>query len=212
MSGASLLEDYYEAYWERELVTMQNDPLAATRLRLLREDLAGSGASSALDVGCGTGTVVGALAADGLRATGMDVSARAIELASAAHPGCRFVHSGVETVPWPVEPGSVDVVVAFEVIEHLLQPELLLEGARDALATGGRLALTTPYHGRAKNVVLALTSFERHFAVNGDHIRFFTDAALESSLERAGFAVDRVCHFGRFRPLWAGVYVSGRKR
>jgi hypothetical protein len=72
--------------------------------------------------------------------------------------------------------------------------------------------LTTPYHGRAKNVALALLCFDKHFAVNGDHIRFYTDAALRSSLERAGFVVERVRHFGRFWPLSAGVFVSARKR
>jgi SAM-dependent methyltransferase len=142
----------------------------------------------------------------------MDISARAVELAAATHPECEFVQHGVEELPWPVAGGSVDVVVAFEVIEHLLQPTRLLEGARDALVPGGRIALTTPYHGRAKNIALALTSFDEHFAVNGDHIRFYTDAALRSSLERTGFAVERIRHFGRAWPLWAGTFVSARKR
>jgi 2-polyprenyl-3-methyl-5-hydroxy-6-metoxy-1,4-benzoquinol methylase len=212
MSTASVLQRYYDEYWDREQITMLNDPLAAMRLRFLREALAGSGAETALDVGCGTGRVVSALAAEGVHATGMDLSARAVELAEAAHPGCDFVQHGVEALPWPVADGSVDVVVAFEVIEHLLQPERLLQGARDALASNGRLVLTTPYHGRAKNIALALSSFDKHFAVNGDHIRFYTDAALRSSLERAGFVVERVRHFGRVWPLWAGVFVCARKR
>jgi 2-polyprenyl-3-methyl-5-hydroxy-6-metoxy-1,4-benzoquinol methylase len=210
--SARTLDHYYDEYWERERLTMLNDPLAATRLRLLREVLSGSLVETALDVGCGTGHVVSALAADGLHATGMDISSRVVELAAAAHPGCEFVQHGVEDVPWPVADGSVDVVVAFEVIEHLLQPARLLYGARDALTPGGRLVLTTPYHGRAKNIALALSSFDKHFAVDGDHIRFYTDAALRSSLERAGFAVERVEHFGRFWPFWAGAFVCARKR
>ena len=210
--SAGTLDHYYDEYWERERITMLNDPLAETRLRLLREAIAGSRAETALDVGCGTGHVVSALAADGLRATGMDVSARAVELAAAAHPDCEFVQHGVEALPWPVEDASLDLVVAFEVVEHLMQPRRFFEGARDALAPGGRLVLTTPYHGRAKNMALALSSFDKHFAVDGDHIRFYTDAALRSSLERAGLVVERIRHFGRFWPLWAGVFVTARKR
>ncbi len=210
--SASDVRDYYEAYWRRDELAVYADPLAKRRLALLREDVVRSGARRVLDVGCGEGGVVSALHGDGLDALGMDVSAAAVARATATHPACRFVRHGVEELPWPVEPGSLDLVASFEVIEHLLQPNLLLEGARDALAPGGRLALTTPYHGRAKNVVLALTAFDRHFAVDGDHIRFFTDAALRASFERAGFAIERICHFGRFWPLWAGVYVLGRKR
>ena len=210
--SSSEVREYYESYWRRDELATYEDPHAERRLSLLREDLSRSGGHRVLDVGCGEGRVVSALHGDGLDVVGMDVSETAVARAAAAHPECRFVRHGVEQLPWPVERGSLDLVVSFEVIEHLLQPERLLEGARDALATGGRLALTTPYHGRAKNVVLALTSFDRHFAVDGDHIRFFTDAALRRSLERAGFVVDRIRHFGRFWPLWAGVYVSGRKR
>jgi len=104
------------------------------------------------------------------------------------------------------------VVVAFEVLEHLLRPGALIEGAREALRPGGHVALSTPYHGVSKNVVLSLVAFDRHFAPEGDHIRFFTDGALERLLNANGFAVERIRHFGRFAPLWAGVFLWARKR
>jgi len=98
------------------------------------------------------------------------------------------------------------------VVEHLLQPRALVEGARQALRAGGHLALSTPYHGRLKNVVVSLAAFDHHFATEGDHIRFFSDGALRRLLETCGFEVEWIRHFGRFAPLWAGVFVWARKR
>ena len=72
---------------------------------------------------------------------------------------------------------------------------------------GGGLALTTPYHGRLKNLAIAAVGFDRHFAVEGDHVRFFSDRSLRRLLEETGFDVVRVEHFGRVRWLWAGAFV-----
>jgi SAM-dependent methyltransferase len=43
-----------------------------------------------------------------------------------------------------VKKGSVDVVTAFEVIEHLAQPSMLLKQAKQVLKPQGFLCLTTP--------------------------------------------------------------------
>lgn len=48
-------------------------------------------------------------------------------------------------------------------------------GCRDALAPGGLMAVSTRYHDRVKNVALALRAYGRHYHVEVQHIRFFTD-------------------------------------
>jgi 2-polyprenyl-3-methyl-5-hydroxy-6-metoxy-1,4-benzoquinol methylase len=206
------LQEFYDEYWARDAPSPLSDPLTSTRLRLLKKALAGTPATRFLDAGCGTGTVVAALAADGLDVSGIDISHGAIDLAARAHSECRFAAHSVEDLPWPVEDASLDAIAAFEVIEHLQRPRRLLEGAWAALRPGGHLALTTPYHGLLKNLAIALLAFDRHFAVEGDHTRFFTDQALRRLLEETGFHVERVTHFGRCPGLWAGVFVWARKR
>jgi 2-polyprenyl-6-hydroxyphenyl methylase/3-demethylubiquinone-9 3-methyltransferase len=156
--------------------------------------------------------VVAALAGDGIPAVGIDVSARAVAIASERHRDHRFVRHAAEDLPWPVAPGTIDLVVSFEVIEHVLRPRRLLEGAYEALRPGGHLALTTPYHGLLKNLAVSAFAFDRHFDVEGDHIRFFSDQALRRLLGATGFDVLRLEHFGRFRRLWAGVFVWARRR
>ena len=201
--------DYYEAYWRAEAPGPLADPFADVRLRLLQEELARIDAQRILDAGCGTGALVGRLVREGYEARGIDVAESAL---ARAKPGLALERHSVERLPWPVEPESQDVVVSFEVIEHLLHPRRLLEGARAALRTGGHVALSTPYHGLVKNLALALTGFERHFHVEGEHVRFFTDRALTALLAETGFTVERLRHYGRVAPLWAGTFVWARKR
>jgi 2-polyprenyl-3-methyl-5-hydroxy-6-metoxy-1,4-benzoquinol methylase len=205
------LREYYEEYWSRDDPSPLKDPLAPTRIALLRKEL-GRADRRILDAGCGPGTLVGEFGRDGFETIGFDISQRVIDVASQRHPSARFIRHSAEELPWPVEPASQDIVVAFEVIEHLLRPRSLIEGAREALRPGGHIALSTPYHGVLKNIVVSLVAFDRHFAAEGDHIRFFTDGALERLFSSNGFQVKRIRHFGRVAPLWAGVFVWARKR
>lgn len=206
-------EQYYDEYWRRDRPSPLEDTLAPERLRILRHwlgpDVEGW---RALDAGAGGGDTVAALTALGIDVSGMDVSSEATELATKRNPGLPFFTHSVEEPPWPVEPGSLDLVVTFEVIEHLLRPRRLLEGAAHALRPGGRLALTTPYHGLAKNLALAVAAFDRHFAVEGDHIRFFSDRALRQLAEEEGFRVERIVHYGRRSPFSAGSFLCGIRR
>ncbi len=204
------VERFYDEYWQRDSPLPCTDPLTPTRVERLRRVLPAK--ARVLDVGCGSGDLVALLASEGHEAVGMDVSARAVELASSRHPEATFLRHAVEALPWPVEAGNFDAVVSFEVLEHLLRPRRLLEGARTALRSGGGLALTTPYHGLVKNVAIAVTAFDRHFAVEGEHLRFFSDRALRRLLDDTGFEVVRLEHFGRVRWLWADVFAWARTR
>ncbi len=211
MTGARPAEEYYDEYWSGDAPPPLDDPLRGERARLLAPRLERAGARTVLDAGCGAGALVAELTAGGLTVTGLDVSGRAIEAATRAHPECHFVRHSLEQVPWPVDRAAFDVVVSFEVIEHLLRPRRLLEGAHEALRPGGHLALTTPYHGLLKNLAVTVLAFDRHFAVEGDHVRFFSDAALRRLLAETGFEVVSLAHFGRFFGLWAGVFVWARR-
>jgi 2-polyprenyl-3-methyl-5-hydroxy-6-metoxy-1,4-benzoquinol methylase len=203
-------QEYYEEYWSRSEPPPLGDPLAPGRLELLRTLLSSVRAERILEAGSGAGDLVAALAGDGYDAMGLEVSEQAVELAASRHPEQRFVRHSVEELPWPVEPGSFDAVVSFEVIEHLLRPRRLLEGAREALSPGGHFALSTPYHGLLKNLVLVLSRFDRHFDVEGDHVRFFSDRALRDLLADTGFEVVRIHHLGRAAGLWSNSLVWAR--
>ena len=97
-----------------------------------------------LDAGCGAGYGSAELAQAADSVVGVDRAAEAIEFARASYglPNLRFEQASCEALPHPG--GSFDLVVAFEVIEHLDHwREFLLE-ARRVLAPAGQLVISTP--------------------------------------------------------------------
>lgn len=166
-----------------------------------------------LDIGCGNGALTASLAKRGASVTGMDLSESGIALAKAAHPDVRFEVGSVYD-DLHARFGAFDRVVALEVIEHLYDPRAFLRRAFEALKPGGRLVLSTPYHGYLKNLALAVSGkLDAHFTVlwDGGHIKFFSWPTLRTLLGEAGFVDLRFRGTGRLPGLWKSMLVAGRR-
>jgi 2-polyprenyl-6-hydroxyphenyl methylase/3-demethylubiquinone-9 3-methyltransferase len=207
------MKDYYEKYWAREMpppATDRDAPKRASILWGLAAKFVTPGAR-VVECGSGQGDIVAAAEERGYEAVGFEISDVAISIARRRHGTCEYIRHSAEVIPWPFPDQSADLVVSFEVIEHLVAPNQLLKGAFQVLRPGGYLAVTTPYHGLAKNLALSIRGFDRHFDVEGEHLRFFTDAALARMFVDAGFVRPRFYHFGRCWSLWSGVFVWAQK-
>ncbi len=97
-----------------------------------------------LDIGCGAGYGSAELARTALAVTGADVSAEAVEFAQAHYggPTLRFERASAAALPHP--DASFDLVVAFEVIEHLEDWQVFLCEARRVLVPSGQFIVSTP--------------------------------------------------------------------
>jgi ubiquinone/menaquinone biosynthesis C-methylase UbiE len=97
-----------------------------------------------LDAGCGTGYGSAELAQSAATVTGVDISADAIEYASASYPipSLRFLESSCIAMSLPAE--SFDLVVAFEVIEHLADYRAFLNECARVLTRDGLLIVSSP--------------------------------------------------------------------
>lgn len=207
------MKEFYDTYWTKEHPPPTVDPLTPQRLDLLWSLTAAlpEPPRRMLDCGSGEGHLVAAAMERGLEAEGIEISGQALDRSRATKPDLRIHSHSVEERPWPVPDERFDLVTSFEVIEHLVRPRELLLGAFGALRPGGYLALSTPRHGLLKNLALVAFAFDRHFDVDGGHIRFFSDQALGRLLTETGFEVRRMAYFGRHWPLWADVFVWARK-
>jgi 2-polyprenyl-3-methyl-5-hydroxy-6-metoxy-1,4-benzoquinol methylase len=108
--GYDLMAEQYLAAKDSE------DPLALTAL----EDLASllPREAAVLDLGCGAGVPVTRWLADrGFAVTGVDVSARQLDLARTYVPGATFIKADMTEVTFA--PDSFDAVVAFHSIIHV---------------------------------------------------------------------------------------------
>ncbi|HEX5226475.1 MAG TPA: methyltransferase domain-containing protein [Bryobacteraceae bacterium] len=97
-----------------------------------------------LDAGCGTGYGSAELAQSGAEVVGVDVAPEAIEYARGSYPipGLRFVESSCTSVPFP--PESFDLLVAFEVIEHLADYRAFIDECGRVLTRDGLFIVSSP--------------------------------------------------------------------
>jgi ubiquinone/menaquinone biosynthesis C-methylase UbiE len=109
--------------------------------RILSERLSLPSSGSVLDIGTGTGIVLGALAPTAARLTGCDRSMGMIGVARARVPAARFVAADATTLPF--RDASFDAVSASFVLSHLGDPEAGLREVRRVLKPGGRFAMTS---------------------------------------------------------------------
>ncbi len=95
------------------------------------------------------------------------------------------VKSGMLPDGIPFKPGSFDIVVAFDVIEHVERDVESLAKLREQLAPGGRLMMTVP----------ALPWLWSRHDVSHHHFRRYTRSQLNATLRRAGLEPVRITYF-----------------
>jgi 2-polyprenyl-6-hydroxyphenyl methylase/3-demethylubiquinone-9 3-methyltransferase len=176
--------------------------------------LRAGGARVVLDVGCGDGAFARSLGARGFEVYGCDASASGIAIASKRDPARFSIGSAYDDLTKLFEGRPhFDAIVAVEVIEHLYAPREFLQRVRQALAPGGLLVLTTPYHGYLKNLAIALSGrMDAHFSAlwDGGHIKFWSRKTLSHLLREQGFSKIVFEGAGRLPLLWRAMVMSGR--
>lgn len=199
-----------EFVWDTEEHTEVHGYVAAPIIGSLRQ----ARAQTVLDLGCGNGALTGRLALEGFTATGLDHSQSGIDIAARRHPRARFERHDVSEPLASHHAGRYDAVIAVEVIEHLLLPRRLLQGASLALKPGGLLVVTTPFHGYWKNLALALTGrFDAHWHPLRDygHVKFFSRDTLSQLIQEQGFMAIRLSTVGRIPPLARSMIATAAK-
>lgn len=174
---------------------------ADLHLRTLAEDYAPVGLLEmavapprrALDVGCfrgGTGRWLRERF-PGVAVTGIEAMERAAALARPAYE--RVIARRFEDIDLAAE-GLVDfdLIVAADVLEHMVNPWRALERLRGGLATGGTLLVSLP-NVRNLTILEDLRAGRWPYAGAGildvSHLRFFTRASAAAMLEETGWRI-----------------------
>lgn len=97
-----------------------------------------------LDAGCGAGYGSAELADVAERVTGIDIAPEAVAYARAHYALPKLSFEQASCTALPFADGAFDLVVAFEVIEHLENWREFLAEVRRVLAPSGQLIVSTP--------------------------------------------------------------------
>lgn len=132
-------------------------------------------AQSLLEIGCGTGNVLAAIARrTSMRLAGSDAHASGLAFAARQAAGAELLQMDARRIPYRDE---FDVVGAFDVIEHIGEDEQVLREMFAACRPGGGILVTVPQHGW-------LWSYRDVFA---RHRRRYARRDLLRKIEAAGF-------------------------
>jgi SAM-dependent methyltransferase len=132
----------------------------------------------ALDIGAAGGGNTRVMRDRGWRATAVDYSAEAVEVARGR--GLDAMRADARDLP--VASGSMDLVVAFDVLEHIDEDHLVAQEIARVLRPGGTALIAVPCD-------MALWS--AHDEAVG-HVRRYTRASLAGVVAKSGLAIDRM--------------------
>ena len=149
-----------------------------------------------LDVGCGAGLLTEAMAGEGARVTGIDLSPELIDVAQLhmLESGRQAEYRVVSAEELAVErPGTYDVVTCMEMLDHVPDPASVLRACFALLAPGGIMIVAT-LNRTLKALALAKIGAEYVLrwipAGTHDWKQFLTPQELRSFLEGHPFDIE----------------------
>lgn len=125
-----------------------------------------------IEFGCATGAAANLLADFGFNVYSTDISGYAVRLAKKHYPDIKFSLQDMQELF--TRDRNFDIVVAFDVVEHLKDPMIALMNAHKILKPGGTIILTTP-------------NDYKHMSNDPTHINVKKPEAWKKILKRVGF-------------------------
>lgn len=137
-----------------------------------------------LDVGCALGSLLETAREYGFKAEGIDISDFAVkQCRKLGLPAIRAIITDIK------KKNHYDIITAFEVIEHELNPVLTIKTIYKLLKKNGLLVMTVPNSGTLINKIMGPYWFGYR---NKEHLFHFTVDSLQLLLEKGGFKKIRI--------------------
>lgn len=145
-----------------------------------------------LDLGCGSGALLGRLAGRAGYRVGVELSPAA---ARAAAEVADEVLNRPVTDDLPLTPGSFDVVVCADILEHVFEPAAVLSTAAHLCRPGGAVVVSVPnvafWQARLR-LLLGVWRYEPSGLFDSGHVRFLTRETLLAMVAECGLSAGRV--------------------
>ena len=139
-----------------------------------------------LDIGCGDGVITKCFIECGIDAYGMDISNSSKENI----PSKKFKSYNLNEKKYPFKDEKFDFIFSKSVVEHLQNPDILLDESYRMLKKGGVLICMAPSWKH---------SYKEAFYIDHTHVTPFTRYSLETACDLSGFVSE--CEYFYQLPL-----------
>jgi len=199
-------ERHSEHWWDPKGPCRTLHDLNPTRLQFIH-DRCILKAQNVLDIGCGGGILTEALAKRGAHMTGIDAAPHLIEVArqhaAQSHLAqIRYFDSTAEAFA-NTHPAQFDVITCLELLEHVPDPQSLIQACAKLIKPGGHLFFST-LNRTPKAYLLAILGAEyclKLLPPNTHHYeKFIRPSELESALRTANLKLDAISGL-RYNPF-----------
>jgi len=167
------LEVERRAYFLRHLMRIENHRGRAAQNGRLME------------IGCGSGVLLQAAIERGWHADALEMSPELAAMACETNPGASVIIADV--LDHGAGAGDYDAVMALDVLEHVVDPELMLRNCRSLLKPGGLLLLQTP---NTKSLRYRSQGAAWDMLDPEQHINLWSPSGLCSLLGATGFDIE----------------------
>lgn len=153
-----------------------------------------------LDIGCADGSLLEPLISQ-YEVYGVEISDYLTVKAGAI--GIRVTQANVEN-GLPFNDHAFDVVVASEIIEHIVDTDFFLAECNRVLKKGGKLILSTPnINTLFSPLIMSFFDYPPPGAsrYRSHHVKDFTLSTARIALHNNGFAIEKECGVALFIPL-----------
>ncbi len=133
-----------------------------------------------LDIGCGDGWVAGYFSKFA-KVVSIDLAIDNPLNALNKYPSSNHAAVVADGMFLPFANESFDTIIASEVIEHLADPPLFIEGCMQKLIPGGQLILVTPYHEKLKYHICVHCN---HPTPESAHLHSFSEKNIDALINR----------------------------
>ena len=176
-------QELYDRGWRKELQAgkeergnLQTNLEFLAQTDLLRPD------DRILEIGCGIGTVVYELSGKGHDIAGIDISGEAIEYGRKKYGDIRLEVQAAEILPYEDE--SFEVVMSFDLFEHIAAIDKHISEVRRVLRPGGYYLFQTP--NRYSNIIYE-TLWTKSLQWRRYHPSLHSPGQLRRRMARHGF-------------------------
>ncbi len=142
-----------------------------------------------LDVGCGTGLLGAQLKLAGNFVYGIDINDTQLKIAAKKLDGIKKVDI---TKTKPNLPKDFEVIIFADILEHVIDPTMVLKMFRRYLAPSGKIIISLP-NIACYNIRLGLLfgkfDYQDYGVMDRSHLRFFTNKSAKYLVREAGFEI-----------------------